>query len=67
MASALLRVHRVLIGFALALAVVLVVWGAIHGPGRGQSAGWVALGLGAVALPLGGLYLRKIIIRPPIR
>jgi hypothetical protein len=66
-ASALLRMHRVLISAAALLALILIVWGLVHGLRRGEDAGWVALGIGAVALPLLSLYLVKVIRNPPIR
>ena len=66
-ASSLLRFHRLLIGAALALAIVLVLWGAVHGVTRGEPGGWVALLVGGVAAPACALYLRKILLRPPIR
>jgi hypothetical protein len=66
-ASALLKVHRVLIGAAIALSLVLIVWGVVHGARRGEDAGWFALGLGAVALLLLSLYMVKVVRNPPIR
>jgi hypothetical protein len=65
--SALLQAHRVLISAAIGLSAILVVWGVVHGVVRHEPPGWVALGLGLVALPAGTLYLRKLYRNPPIR
>lgn len=66
-ASALLQAHRILISAAILLGAILIVWGIVHGGLRHQPAGWVALGLGSVALPVGVLYLRKLFRNPPIK
>ena len=63
----LLRVHRLLIGSALAMSLVLLLWGVAHGVVRHEPRGWVALAIAALALPAGGLYLRKLYRNPPIR
>ena len=65
--STLLQAHRILISAAVLLGGILVIWGIVHGALRHESAGWVALGLGSVALPIGALYLRKLFRNPPIR
>lgn len=63
----LLTAHKILISCTLALALVLIIWGADHAFRRGQPDAWVALVLGLVMLPLGALYLRRIIRKPPVR
>jgi hypothetical protein len=65
--SLLLPAHKVLISAALALGVILLVWGVVHGVARREQAGWVALAIGAVAVPACALYLRKLYRNPPIR
>ena len=63
----LLQVHRLLIGCALALAVILVVWGVVHGISRRETGGLLALVVGALGVPAATLYLRKIARNPPIK
>lgn len=63
----LITAHKVLIGAAIALGVILTVWGAIHAIGRGESQGWVPFALGAVVTPVAVLYFRKLVRDPPIR
>jgi hypothetical protein len=60
----LLTAHRLLVACALALSLVLAIWGARHRDL--PSGGWV-LALALVAMPLLGLYLRKLYRNPPIR
>ncbi len=62
----LLTAHKILIGAALMLSVVLIIWGVVHGR-RGEPGAWAVLALGAVMLPLGALYLRKLFRSPPLR
>jgi hypothetical protein len=63
----LLTAHKILVGFALALGVVLTVWGALHGLVRHEPGAWSAFALGAAMLPVGAWYLRKLRRNPPIR
>jgi hypothetical protein len=63
----LITAHKILIGFAIALGVILTVWGAVHAIGRGESQGWVPFALGVVVTPLAILYFRKLVRSPPIR
>ena len=63
----LLTAHKILISATLVLAVVLIVWGAVHGLARHEPGAWTAFALGAVMLPAGALYLRKLWRNPPIR
>jgi hypothetical protein len=63
----LLPVHRLLISFAVAFSAILALWGVVHGVVRHEPVGWLTLGLGAVALPVLALYLRKLYRNPPIR
>jgi hypothetical protein len=63
----LLTAHKILVGAATSLGVVLLAWGAVHALQRGERQGWPALALGAAMLPLGLLYLRKLRKNPPIR
>ncbi|HEX2569992.1 MAG TPA: hypothetical protein VH877_10585 [Polyangia bacterium] len=65
--SALLQAHRILISAAIVLGAILIVFGIVHGGLRHEPTGWVAFGLGCVALPIGLLYLRKLFRNPPIR
>ncbi|HEY7955461.1 MAG TPA: hypothetical protein VII38_09210 [Polyangia bacterium] len=63
----LLTAHKILVGFAIALAAILIVWGTEHGLRRQQPNAWVALALGAAMLPVFVLYLRKLYRHPPVR
>ncbi len=63
----LLTAHKILISAALALALILVAWGAVHGGARHESGGWFALALGLVTAPAAALYLRKLYRNPPLR
>lgn len=63
----LLTAHKILVGFAIALALVLILWGCEHALVRHQPYAWVALVLGAVMLPIGILYLRKLYRHPPVK
>lgn len=63
----LLQAHKILVGAALALGLILIAWGVVHGAQRGERQGWVLLGFGLVAVPLCALYLRKLFRNPPIR
>ncbi len=60
----LLTAHKILVSAFLGLAVVLILWGIRH---RGQPNAWVAIAIGAVALPAGALYLRKLYRSPPVK
>jgi 1,4-dihydroxy-2-naphthoate octaprenyltransferase len=62
----LLTAHRILVSAALALAVVLVAWGAVHGLVRHEPSARAVFVLGLVALPVGLLYLRKLWRNPPL-
>ena len=62
----LLTAHKILIVAALALGVVLVLWGVVHGR-RGEPGAWGVFALGLAAIPIGLLYLRKLLRNPPIR
>lgn len=61
---ALLRVHKILVGSALALALIMVAWGA-RALGQHEEGGALMVALGAVSLVAGSLYLRKIVRKPP--
>jgi hypothetical protein len=63
----LLTAHKILVGAWLALCVVMIEWGALHGIVRHEPNAWIPLALGAAALPPGVLYLRKLYRAPPIR
>jgi hypothetical protein len=63
----LLTAHKILIGAAISLGVILTVWGAVHAVGRGESQGWGPFALGVVVTPAAVLYLRKLVRNPPIR
>jgi hypothetical protein len=60
----LLTAHKILVGAALGLSAILVVWGLSN---RGQPGAYLVLALGAAALLPGALYLRKLRKNPPIR
>ncbi len=62
----LLTAHKILISAALALGAILVVWGVVHGR-RGESGAWGVFALGLAVIPIGALYLRKLLRNPPIR
>jgi len=62
----LLLAHKILISAALGLAVILAVWGLVHGR-RGEPGAWGVFALGLGVLPVGLLYLRKLIRNPPLR
>jgi hypothetical protein len=61
----LLTAHKILIAAAIALGMVLMLWGRAHA--AQERSATFALVLGAVAVVGGGLYLAKILKRPPIR
>jgi hypothetical protein len=63
----LLTAHKILVGAALGLGVVLTVWGAVHGIARGEPGGWGVMVLGALSVPACVLYLRKLRRNPPLR
>jgi hypothetical protein len=63
----LLTAHKILIGAAIALGVILTLWGAVHALARGESQGWPPLALGVLVTPIAALYLRKLLRNPPIR
>ena len=60
----LLTAHKILVSACLALAAILILWGVRH---REQPHAWVAIAIGAVALPVGALYLRKLFRAPPLK
>jgi hypothetical protein len=62
----LLTAHKILITAALGLGAILTIWGAVHGR-RGEPGAWGVFALGLAVLPVGVLYLRKLIRNPPIR
>jgi hypothetical protein len=62
----LLTAHKILISAALCLGAIMAVWGVVHAR-RGDAGAWGVFALGLGMLPLGGLYLRKLIRNPPIR
>jgi hypothetical protein len=62
----LLTAHKILISAALALGVILAIWGVVHGR-RGDPGAWSVFALGVAMLPAGLLYLRKLYRNPPIR
>jgi hypothetical protein len=62
----LLTAHKILISAALGLGAILAVWGIVHGR-RGEPGAWGVFALGAAMIPLGILYLRKLLRNPPIR
>jgi hypothetical protein len=62
----LITAHKILISAALGLALVLVLWGLVHGR-RGDHGAWVVFALGVTVIPIGLLYLRKLLRNPPIR
>jgi hypothetical protein len=61
---ALLRVHRILVGSAIALALVMLAWGA-RALGRHEEGGALMVALGAVTLVAGSIYLRRNLRKPP--
>jgi NhaP-type Na+/H+ or K+/H+ antiporter len=63
----LLLWHKILVSATLVLCVVLIIWGAVHWFGRHEPNAWIPMALGAVMLPTGALYLRKLFRSPPIR
>ncbi len=67
MASALLRMHKVLVGAALALAVLCILWGSVHALVRREPGTWPVLAVGVVAAVAGSLYWRKLRRNPPLR
>jgi hypothetical protein len=62
----LLLAHKILIIAALVLSALLLLWGGIHWLARGEGDARVVFFLGALALPLGTLYARKLWRSPPI-
>jgi len=60
----LLTAHKILVGACLGLALILILWGIAH---RAQPHAWVAIAIGAVVLPTGALYLRKLFRSPPLK
>jgi hypothetical protein len=62
----LLTAHKILISAAIVLGAILILWGLVHA-NRGQEGAWGVFALGVVVLPLGLVYLRKLIRNPPIR
>jgi hypothetical protein len=62
----LITAHKILISAALALGAILTVWGAVHGR-RGDPGAWGVFALGLAVLPVGTLYLLKLIRNPPLR
>ena len=63
----LLTAHKILIGAALVLATLLVVWAVVHGIVRHESAAIPVGVVGLLAVPLLAVYLRKLLRNPPIR
>ncbi len=63
----LLLWHKILVSAALALCLVLIAWGIVHSLVRHESGAWVPMALGALMLPPGVLYLRKLFRSPPIK
>lgn len=63
--ATLLRVHKILVVSALALGLLMVLWGA-RALSHRQEGGVEVTAIGALALVAGGLYLRKILKSPPI-
>lgn len=62
----LLTAHKILIGAGVVLGVLMIAWGAVHGLLRHEPDAWVALVLGVGMVPLGLLYLRRLMKNPPI-
>ncbi|HZS36443.1 MAG TPA: hypothetical protein VFF06_06440 [Polyangia bacterium] len=63
----LLTAHKILVSAWLVLCAVMIVWGVVHAVLRREPHAWMVLAMGAVALPPGALYLRKLYRTPPIR
>jgi hypothetical protein len=62
----LLTAHKILISAALCLGAILALWGVVHGR-RGEPGAWGVFALGLAMIPVGILYLRKLLRNPPIR
>ena len=62
----LITAHKILISAALGLGVILALWGVVHGR-RGEPGAWGVFALGLGMIPVGILYLRKLLRNPPIR